>query len=234
METLANMDPNQVGNFNFNTHYACRVYRPIDIGEQFVIFADPADSKDYCAAVAFSKKHYDYPIVFNEVMESSQFGYELNNMAKYIYQRTNLWPKMAVERNTGQATIFVLQQLNYPDMFRMVDFTSVGQHAQGDVGWNTTGHLSGGELVGTRRKMLDDLALVINQGMVKIYDQEQLKQMKGFVIVKGRAQARSNVHDDLVMATAGAWQVAQLTPDVFWGEVDEDNVRSHKEKWRFK
>lgn len=227
-------DKNRVGSFSFNSHYACRVYRKLDVGEQLVIFADPADSKDFCAAVAFSKKYRDYPIVFNEVMESSQFGYELYNLAKYIQMRTNIWPRMAVERNTGQATIFVLQQLNYPDMFRMVDFASTNPHEGGSIGWVTTGSISGGELKGTRRKMLDDLSLAIKQSSVKLFDQEQLKQMKTFVIVKGRAQARSNAHDDLVMATAGALQVAELTPDSDFGEYDPEALRQQREKWRFR
>jgi len=214
--------------------YACRVYRALDVNEQLVMFADPADSQDYCAAVAFSKKHNDYPIVFNEIMESSQFGYELFNMGKYIQMRTNLWPKLAVERNTGQATIFVLQQLNYSNMFRMVDFTSMAPHEAGGLGWITTGHISGGELQGTRRKMLDDLALGIKQGIFKMYDKEQIGQLKSFVIVKGRAQARANRHDDLVMATAGAWQVAQLTPDEDFGEYNPEALKEHREKWRFK
>ncbi len=214
--------------------HSTNIYRKLDVNEQLVMFADPAESQDFCAAVAFSKKHQDFPIVFNEVMESSQFGYELNNLGKYVHMRTNIWPKLAVERNTGQATIFVLQKLNYPSMFRMVDFTSMAPHEAGQIGWVTTGHISGGELRGTRRKMLDDLALAIKQGEMKIYDKKQLAQLKSFVIVKGRAQARAGRHDDLVMATAGAWQVAQLTPDEDFGEYNPEALKEHREKWRFK
>ena len=223
-----------MADYKDDIRYSCKVYRPLDVNEQLVIFADPADTQDYCAAVAFSKKHFDFPIVYNEVTESSQFGYELQNIGKYIKTRTNLWPKMAVERNTGQATIFVLQQLNYPNMFRMVDFTSMAPHEGGGMGWITTGHISGGELQGTRRKMLDDLALGIKQGQFKIYDKEQIGQLKSFVIVKGRAQARASMHDDLVMATAGAWQVAQLTPDEDFGDYDPEALKQQREKWRFK
>jgi len=211
------------------------VYRELKIGEQIVIFADPADSNDFCAAVACSKKEYNFPIVFNEVMDSSQFGYELYAMAKYIFEKTNMWPKLAVERNTGQATIYVLKNLNYPDLFRMVDFASQqGTYEKGGIGWVTTGYISGGELQGTRRKMLDDLALAIKQGVLKIYDETQIKQMKTFQIVKGRAQAKSNKKDDLVMATAGAWQVHQLTPSVDYGDYDEEGFKKEKAKWRFK
>lgn len=184
----------------YQEHLPVRLYRELEPHEQLIIFADPADTNDYCAAVAFSKKYYDYPLVMNVLMESSQFGYDLYAMAKYIYNCTEIWPKLAVERNTGQATIYVLKQLNYPDLFRMVDFTSLNSAEKGEIGWVTSGALSGGELVGTRRKMLDDLSLAINQGMLKIYDEEQLRQMKSFMIVKGRAQARAHKKDDLVMA----------------------------------
>lgn len=218
--------------------YPVRIYRELEVNEQVVVFADPADSKDYCAAVACSKKRYDFPIVLNEVMESSQFGYELYAMCKYIYNKTGLWPKLAVERNTGQATIYVLKQLNYPDLFRMVDFSSTNSYEGGGIGWVTTGHLSGGELQGTRRKMLDDLAHIIKQtesgSYLGIYDDEQLHQMMAFMIVKGRAQARSNMKDDLVMATAGAWQVQMLTPAIDFGDYDPEEISRTREKWRFK
>lgn len=215
-----------------------RLYRDLEYGEQIVVFADPADSKDFCAAVACSKKHYDFPLILNAVMESSQFGYELHAMCKFIFNKTGMWPKLAVERNTGQATIFVLKQLNYPDLFRMIDFSATDSHEGGGIGWVTTGSISGGELQGTRRKMLDDLALSINQSekgeYIKIYDETQLRQMMGFMIIKGRAQAKSNKKDDLVMATAGAWQVQILTPSIDFGDWDEETFKSEKEKWRFK
>lgn len=211
------------------------IYREPQYGEQFVVFADPADSNDYCAAVAFSKKHYDAPVVFNAQMASSQFGYELHNFCKYIFNKTGMWPKLAVERNTGQATIYVLKELNYPDLFRMVDFSSQkGTYEKGGIGWVTTGHISGGELQGTRRKMLDDLALAVKQGQVKLYDKTQIKQLKKFMIVKGRAQAASNVKDDLVMATAGSWQVHLVTPDNTFSDWDAEEFAREKEKWRFK
>ncbi len=212
-----------------------RQFRELDSNEQVVIFADPAESQDFCAAVVFSKKYYDCPIVMNVIMESSQFGYELNAMGKYINRATGMWPKLAVERNTGQATIYVLKELNYPDLFRMVDFSSSsGSYEKGSIGWVTTGALSGGELVGTRRKMLDDLSLAINQGMIKLYDEEQIRQLKSFMIVKGRAQAKAHKKDDLVMATAGAYQVAQLTPDADFGSYDPNEMKQEREKWRFK
>lgn len=214
-----------------------RIYRDLEWGEQTVVFGDPAESQDYCAAVVCSKKKLDFPIVLNQIMESSQFGYEVYAMCRYIFTKTGMWPKLAIERNTGAATIYVLKLLNYPDMFRMVDFTAASNAEKGGLGWTTTGHITGGEIQGTRRKMLDDLSLAINQsehGYITLYDQEQLRQLKSFVTVKGRAQARANKKDDLVMATAGAWQIQMLTPAISLDDFDDEEFRREKDKWRFR
>lgn len=212
-----------------------RLYRELERGEQLVVFGDPADSMDFCSAVAFSKKHFDFPMVFNQVIESTQFGYEIYNMAKYIFNRTEMWPKLAVERNTGQGTIFVLKNLNYPNLFRMVDFTSLDSHEQGSIGWVTTGFTKSGELQGTRRKMLDDFAMVLKQGLVKLYDEDQIRQLQSFIIVKGgRAQAKANTHDDLVIATCGSWQIHLVTPTEMLDDYDENLAQEQRSKWRFK
>jgi hypothetical protein len=215
--------------------FPVKLYRQLEENEQFVMFADPAESQDFCAAVAISKKHFDCPLIFNWVMESTQFGYELFYMAKFIQKKTGLWPKLAVERNTGQATIYILKTLNYPDLFRMVDFTSTNSAEKGEIGWVTTGALTGGVLMGTRRKMLDDLSTAINQGMIKMYDETQIRQLMSFLIVKGgRAQAQSNKKDDLVLATSGAWQIQLLTPDNDFGDYDPVERQRQRDKWRFK
>jgi hypothetical protein len=212
------------------------MYREPEHGEQFVIGADPAEARDYCAAACISKKHLDVPLIFNMVLDSSQFGYDLYNIGKYLFDRTGLWPKLAVERNVGQATIYVLKNLNYPNLFRMVDFTGLETgHESGQYGWQTTGALRGGEVIGTRRKMLDDFALILRQGLIKIYDEQQIRQLKSFVVVKGgKAQARANTHDDLVMATCIAWQAHLVTPIEYLDEFDKEEFEKQRQRWRFK
>lgn len=214
-----------------------RVYREPSPDEQLVVFADPADGQDYCAAVVCSKKNYDFPIMFESKIESTQFGYELYYLCNWIYSKTNMWPKLAVERNTGQATIHILKELNYTDLFRMVDFTAqeAGVYEHGAIGWTTTGYVQGGELKGTRRKMLDDFAMAIRQRMIKNYDESLFRQMKNFKLVKGRGTMSGRRHDDLLVAAAGAWQIQQLTPDnnFDWYESESDRA-AKRDKWRFK
>ncbi len=83
--------------------------------------------------------------------------------------------------------------------------------------------------------MLDDFALVLKQGQVKLYDEDQIRQMQSFIIVKGgRAQAKANTHDDLVIASTGAWQVHLVTPTEMLDDYDEDYAREARQKWRFK
>ncbi len=219
---------------NIDTPPDVKVYRKLDEGEQIIIAADPAEVNDFCAAVAVSKKQLDFPIVYNAVTDSAQFGYDVYNLAKYVFNKTQMWPKVAIERNVGMATIMVLKQLNYPDLFRMIDPVAQSSQEKGGIGWNTTGHWSGGEIQGTRRKMLDDMALAIKQGKVKMYDEQQIKQFKSFVNYRGRGQARSNKKDDLVVASCIAWQVQDITPTMYLDDFDQEEFKKEKEKFRFK
>lgn len=238
--------PEQFGKFStggyldkveFKEDGMARIYREPEPDEQLVVFADPADGQDFCAAVAFSKKRFDTPIVFESKIESSQFGYELYYLCNWIFKKTNIWPKLAIERNTGQATIHVLKTLNYPDLFRMVDFTAeeTGTYEHGAIGWTTTGYISGGELKGTRRKMLDDLAMAVRQKMIVVYDERIFEQMKAFKLVKGKGKIGGRKHDDLLISLAGVNQIQALTHDANFDWYESETEREEKRrKWRFK
>lgn len=190
-----------------------RMYRQPEAEEFTVIAADPADGgADFCAAVAKSKKHKDSFMVFEARMDSSQFGYELAKMAKYIYNRTKHWPVIGVERNVGMATLHVLQTLNYPELFRM---PRIGQAAGGDemedsrqLGWVTSGGPTG-----TRKMMLDELHLSLKQRVNVIGDKPTIQQFFRFIVKpNGRPEAARGHHDDLVIAEAIALQLMKYTP----------------------
>ena len=68
-----------------------RLYREFTVGEQTILGADPADSNDFCSAVVCSKKHLDFPLVYNENTTSAQFGYEIYNIAKSINKTYDCW-----------------------------------------------------------------------------------------------------------------------------------------------
>lgn len=209
-----------------------KLYREFEREEQVVIYADPSEGRDFCAAVACSKKRADFPFVFNAQVKSSQFGYELHKMGKFIHRDTGYWPTIGVERNMGQATIHVLNTLNYPMMYRMTYFDSSTQKKSEKMGFQMT--------EASRAKMLDDFALAVRQKTVKIYDKEIYSQMKTFVYRKRtmgsalKAQAESGAFDDVLISAAGAYQLYLTVPLQFTEGDDVYDAKKEREKWRFK
>lgn len=186
-----------------------KLYRLPTTGEATIIGADPADGgSDYCAAVAKSRKHADTFLVYHNRTTSAQFGYELVKMAQFIFNHTGIKPIIAVERNVGMATLTILQQQNYPYLFRM---PKLGVHRLEDdekIGWMTNTQ--------TRPKMLDELSLSLTQQVNKIPDKETIREMLSFIRnpTTGKPEASGSAKDDLVMAEAIAWQVYQLAPNI--------------------
>lgn len=183
-----------------------RLYRNPSPNEFFVCGADPAEGNDYCAAQFVSKGTQEVILTFQARMESSQFGYELYKGAKFIYNATGNWPTIGVERNTGQATIARLLDLNYPALYHHTDTTRDQASTDKRIGWPTN--------TATRPMMLDDLALALRQGLIHIYDRPTLKELRSFIRhpKTGKPEAEVGAHDDLVMSLAIAWQLYQRVP----------------------
>lgn len=176
--------------------------------EQFVIGADPAEGGDNSTFVAISKFSADVVLFGKSKEESSQLGHTLNHVGRWFQRRTNLFPSIGVEKNTGSATIYVLKTLNYPNLFRMPDSFTKDHMDQGgeQYGWSTN--------VATRPKMLDDLAVAIRQGAITIPSKQIVDELFTFIRNEktGKPMADKGSKDDLVMALAIAWQLFQLVP----------------------
>ena len=183
-----------------------RLYRQPNPNEFFVCGADPAEGNDYCAAQWVSKGTQEVILTFQARMESSQFGYELYKGSQLIYNTARVWPVIGVERNTGQATIARLLDLNYPALYRHTDTGNPDAVEEKKIGWPTN--------TGTRPMMLDDLALAIRQGVLHVYDKPTLKEMLSFIRhpKTGKPEAEQGTHDDLVMSLAIAWQLYTRVP----------------------
>jgi hypothetical protein len=174
-----------------------KLYRKPQIGEMVVIGADPADTgSDYCAAHALSKKSADQVMVFHERTDSSQFGHELFKMAKYIHKETGEYPIIAVERNTGMATISALQLYNYPKLYRMKRLGTIKEGVEERIGFSTN--------VATRPMILDGLALALKQKAIRVYDSETVRELMSFIknATTGKPEAATGSHDDLLMSLA--------------------------------
>lgn len=181
-------------------------YRPLE-SEEIVIAADPAEGHDYSAWIALSKKRADVVMCGRAKEESSQLGYTLNHVGKHIKTRTGYFPTIAVERNTGSATLYVLKQLNYPSLYRMPSsFTQAYEETTIQYGWVTSS--------ATRPKMLDDLALAVRTHAITIPSKQIVDEMFSFIRHEktGKAQSEVGSHDDFVIALAIVWQLYQTVP----------------------
>lgn len=200
-------------------------YRQPELEEQIVIAGDPAEGHDYSAFVCLSKKYADVLMFGKSKEESSQLGYTLNHIGLYFKKHTNNFPSIAVERNVGSATLYVLKQLNYQNLFKMPSsFTIQTPREQEQYGWVTSS--------ASRPKMLDDLALAIRQKAIKIYGKPLVDELFTFVREEktGKPQAEAGCNDDLVISLAIAWQLYQIVstpithqyqkPDAFTQRMD--------------
>jgi hypothetical protein len=192
-----------------------RLYRVPDKGETTVIFCDPAEGGDFSAMCAMSKKYLDAFMGYHSKtaetqtdIGSAQLGNEASKMGKYIKSHTNLYPWIAVERNTGQATIARLLELEYPRIWRMKTFDLQEQKEEERFGWTTNKK--------TRPKMLDEWAEALLKREVVVYDKDALQEHLSFIRPEktpNHPQAITGKNDDRVISHAGCWQVLQLVPD---------------------
>lgn len=178
------------------------LFRQPDPWEQVVIGADPAEGGDNSTFVALSKKRADVIMVGKSKEESPQLGHTLNHIGNWVNFRTGYFPTIAVERNVGSAAIYVLKELNYPNIFRMPQsFTKTFELESEQYGWSTN--------TATRPKMLDDLALAIRQKAIGIPSKLIVDELFTFIrhAKTGKPQADVGSHDDLVLALSIAWQL---------------------------
>lgn len=189
-----------------------KLFRKPDKGESTVVFCDPAEGGDYSAMVAMSKKYLDVFMTYHsktgetkDDIGSARLGNEASKMGKHIKSLTNVVPWVAVERNTGQATISRLLELEYPRIWKMKSFDLMDQVEEERFGWTTNKK--------TRPKMLDEWAEALLKREVVIYDEDTIKEHMSFIRpdkTPTHPEAISGKHDDLVIACAGCYQVLNL------------------------
>jgi len=189
-----------------------KLFRECDKNETTVIFVDPAEGGDYSAGVAMSKKYLDAFMVYHSKtaetktdIGSASLGNEANKMGLFIKSMTGLYPWIAVERNTGQATIARLLELEYPRIWRMKTFDLQEQKEEERFGWTTNKK--------TRPLMLDGLSEALLKREIVVYDEDTIKEHMSFIRSEKTPHYPSAItgkNDDRVIALAGCWQVIQL------------------------
>jgi len=199
-----------------------KLYRKPDKNETTVVFVDPAEGGDYSAMVAMSKKYLDVFMTYHSKtaessvdIGSSSLGNEANKMGLFIKSCTSFYPWLAIERNTGQATIARLLELEYPRIWRMKTFDLQEQKEEERFGWTTNKK--------TRPKMLDEWAEALLKHIPAVPSNEVLQEHLSFIRPEKNPthpEALTGKNDDLVIACAGAYQVVQLvTTDILLKKV---------------
>lgn len=205
-----------------------KVHRIPTKGETTVIFVDPAEGGDYSSMTAMSKKHLDAFMSYHSKtgeskvdIGSASLGNEASKMGKYIRSCTGLYPWIAVERNSGQATIARLLELEYPRIWKMKSFDLQNQKEEERFGWTTNRK--------TRPKMLDEWAEALLKHEVTVYDEDSIKEHFHFIRPEktpNSPKAITGKNDDRVISHAGAWQVLQLV-----SSEEHENTRKTSQMW---
>jgi len=188
-----------------------RQYRKIDVGEQFMVFADTATGLgDYCACQFLSKTNLDVPLVYHSKKLATEMTNEIFPVIERVADVTGKRPIVAYERNNGgvfeMERLASLNRANKFEIFKMPNYGQGINNPDSDrLGWDTN--------VATRPKMLSELKDAIDKGVLMVYDRPTINEMFSFIIVNTtatrKAQAERGAHDDLVMSLAGAWQLFQ-------------------------
>ena len=201
-----------------------RRYRNWELGEFVVVFADTAaGGGDYCAAQFLSKTKMDFPLVYHSQTIASEMTPLLHLELEAIYDVTHVRPVIAYERNNGG--VYELERLagmNRNDKYVIYqEKSNIGSilktEDQPKLGWTTT--------TANRPAMLSMWKDAFDKKLPKIYDRPTIQEHFSFVIVQTssswKAQAEVGSHDDLVMASAGAWQLYQSEhPTVVQGVIN--------------
>lgn len=106
-----------------------------------------------------------------------------------------------VNAKCGGIVITTIKQINYPQVYRYIDDTKVGKKQTEKMGWETNGK--------TKRTMFFEFRKDYNDGLIKIYDMELLKEMKAYGnndLNETKAGLITR-HFDLLTAAVIGWQM---------------------------
>lgn len=132
---------------------------------------------------------------------------------------------IGVERNHSSGVTVInrlLDVIGYSKVYMRKEVNKQFNTTTREFGWHTNGQ--------TRPLMLDELAMMLREGIIDLPDADTLREMGTFIRVEdGTPEAQDGCHDDRIMALAIAIQIAKahgcssgvmpaaLTFDPIWG-----------------
>jgi hypothetical protein len=171
------------------------IYSKYDKTKKYVCGADVSEgvNRDFSVGVIIEANSRKVVAVLRGQWKPYDFAHQLNNFCKrYSSSGTNM-PLLAVERNNhGHA---VLLELN-----ENIGYSNLYVHADEKLGWRTDSI--------TRPVMVDNFVNAIENSYLEIPDKTILNECLTLINNKGKIEAADGKHDDTIIASAIALQLA--------------------------
>lgn len=184
-----------------------RQYRPIEEGEFFLIGGDCSQGgEDYNACYFMSRNKLDFPLVYHSRGVAATMTSTVHPVIESIFDVTGIPPIVAFETNNGGASEMErLSVLNRSNKYKLYMAKSVGSVDSGDT--KRYGYVTNSA---TRPILLGQWKEAIDNHLVKMYDKPTIKEHLSFIVnERGKPEAETSAHDDLVIAPAICWQMYQ-------------------------
>jgi len=152
---------------------------------------------------------------YDNEIQPDLFAFELVRVGKE-FGNCILAPE--VNNTSGGMVIQVLKQQDYPNIHRKTLTDRMNNVLTTQLGWHTNSK--------TKPQMLAEFRRDYNNGLIKIYDEQLLKEMRAFNIndVAEQTAGLATRHFDLLMSTAIGWQMRnyaypeETEDDEVWGD----------------
>lgn len=173
-----------------------KVYKEKQPGRRYACGADVAEGvrKDWSVGVMLDIESKEVVAKLRGQWKPSDFAKKLNEMCKLYSRSGSQCPILAVERNNhGHAVLLELNEhLSYPNLF---------VNPQDErLGWYTNSI--------TRPIMINAFIDCIEDRLLKVNDKELLTECLTLIDNNGKIEAADGKHDDCVVATSIALQIA--------------------------
>ncbi len=190
---------------DFDTHNGLvRVYKPPVVGRKYIIFTDPSMGiEDPFVTVVMDAVTGEGVCSATGMIPASKVAAIHDQLVRNY---NNAYNTGEVNAQAGQSFIDALTSMNTPNIAprRSVE----GKVIKDKRGWITAQPL--------REKSLGDLKEAVRTQLITIHDRDCIEEFRYFTTIKvddtGKVKAVGKVHDDWIMAWAGAWQIRKYAP----------------------
>ena len=182
------------------------------------VLSDPKDLKshpDRSVGGMMDRDDHDVPIIYYGRPDTIEYGDQFIMACKF-YNYAWASPEM---NSIGQSVLDAMKRADYPYIYSREKKEETVQREDSDkLGWKTT--------TLTRKPMVADLASVVKNQELVVYDIRVIDELRMFIwSPQGKAQATTGEHDDCVIFLAGLVQLHQRCPvneDLSWADQEEE------------